>query len=281
MYFVKNKRSKHDRCNICSIESDLTWDHIPPKFCNNDNAKRYMVALGMYESGYTRNPYHLTVQNGIKFRSICAHCNNNLLGLNVDPAYKKLVDCIVNLLQQEAPLKGVFHVTTAVNRVARAVVGHLLASKNYYDDKCTIDKRLRKYFLNSNLCPPAGMQLYYFLYPYDAIMVLRDVVPIQPGGVPKEFIVPQSMISSIYSFPVAFLLTEGCSNLPFEDLFQLCNEFIDTSTDMAFSVHSLTFPNTKTFRHPYWPCNITDTIEGAAGVLGGKSAQDIVMAKGK
>ena len=35
MYYKKEKRKEIDLCNICGKSKRLTWDHVPPKCCNN------------------------------------------------------------------------------------------------------------------------------------------------------------------------------------------------------------------------------------------------------
>lgn len=72
-------------------------------------------------------------QNEIKFRTICENCNNNLLGAEYDREYKKLVDCLYNLyitpgkIGQYVLIQGL-----KINRIARAIVGHMLAAREDY-----------------------------------------------------------------------------------------------------------------------------------------------------
>ena len=35
MHYKKEKRKDIDLCNICGKSKRLTWDHVPPKCCNN------------------------------------------------------------------------------------------------------------------------------------------------------------------------------------------------------------------------------------------------------
>ena len=91
--YARKKRNKKDRCNICGRVSDLTWDHVPPKFCFNDERTQYN---SIFEINNKKQYMHIA-QNGIKYRSICAECNNNLLGSNYDKEYKKLVDLLYKL----------------------------------------------------------------------------------------------------------------------------------------------------------------------------------------
>lgn len=278
MRYTKKKRAKKDRCNICSQISDLTWDHVPPKFCNNDSAKDYMLAFGVMDKRNTKNKFPYTSQNGIKFRSICSNCNNYLLGVNLDPEYKALVDNLFLRTQSKLIMPDSFTIEVKPNRLARAVVGHMLAAKNFFDGDCIIDKELRQYFLDTRLSPPADMQLYCFLYPFETIMIVRDVLPFQISNVPNAFSVPNSMVSCIYSLPVAFLLTQDCPDLPFDNVFRHCSNNFNEIDYLRFKKSAIYFPETRVVRSPFWPCNITDSLEGPAGILGGQSSNDIVMA---
>ena len=75
---------------------------------------------------------------------------------------------------------------------------------------------------------------------------------------PKEFAVPHGMISCLYSFPVAFLLTRSCPALPFVDMFKLSSTDINENVTIMLSKSSLLFPGTKILRSPFWPCNISN-----------------------
>ena len=41
--YAREKRKLKDRCNICGQVSNLTWDHVPPKFCFNNEKVKYIV----------------------------------------------------------------------------------------------------------------------------------------------------------------------------------------------------------------------------------------------
>ena len=278
---MKKQRAKRDTCNICSEIANLTWDHVPPKFCNNYSAKEYTVAFGMKNKLSSQKLFPLTVQNGVRYRSICAHCNSQLLGMDTDPAYKALVDGIIMRIRSDSISQHEFSVDVQVNRLSRSVVGHLLAAKNFYDKDCIVDKQLRKFFMNTQLCPPKNMQLYCFLYPYDTLMIARDVCPLQSKNTPKDFAVPHGMISCLYSFPIAFLLTRSSPRLPFADIFDMCSSDINEKRPITLAKGSLFFPNTNITRSPFWPCNISNTVEGSFGVLAGTASEDLVMARNK
>lgn len=264
-------------CNICSKIDNLTVDHVPPKFSNNKTAKHYQVAFGLYKKPHQSREYPLKVQNGVAYRSICARCNNQILGIELDTTYKKFVDNIVSMFTLSPDMFHKKQFQVRINRLTRAVLGHLLAAKNFYDDRCTVDKKLRKYVLNTS-AQLKGFKLYCFLYPYETTLVVRDMVLLQASQRIFAFSVPVGMISCLYSFPIAFILTDEKEKLPFVDLLSFCTVSIDDERIINLSLSDLYFPGTRTLRDPFWPCNIVDNIYGSNGVMGGLAANGWIQA---
>jgi hypothetical protein len=93
-------------CNLCSRLRELTWDHVPPQgsttitrtqlqqFFNkfmitaDGQQARYHYAAGALKR-LGRNRPRIS-QNGLKFRTICAECNNKVLGGRYDPEIKRV-----------------------------------------------------------------------------------------------------------------------------------------------------------------------------------------------
>lgn len=260
--YAREKRSKKDRCNICGRVSDLTWDHVPPKFCFNDERTQYN---SIFEINNKKQYTHIA-QNGIKYRSICAECNNNLLGSNYDKEYKKLVDLLYKLYITPGIIPQYLEIQNLkVNKIARAIVGHFLAARNeYFDGK--LENELRKYFLNDKLKPPKELKLLYYVYIYNTIMIIRDVVPKKFGNV--EYSIPEGLISCINTFPLAFILVHNCENNPgLCDLFEFCTEDINENLNIKIDLLSYMYPNVKELRNPYWPCNVANGETGTSMML--------------
>ena len=51
------------------------------------------------------------------------------------------------------------------------------------------------------------------------------------------------------------------------DMFELCTEDIDEVVNMRIDLLSYMYPNKKTLRDPYWPCNISDDETGTSMML--------------
>ena len=61
-----------------------------------------------------------------------------------DKEMKVMCDVIHKQLHSEIFLRYA-NAEIKVNRVARSVVGHMLAAKNFFDAECAIDEKLRSY----------------------------------------------------------------------------------------------------------------------------------------
>ena len=260
--YAREKRKLKDRCNICGQVSNLTWDHVPPKFCFNNEKVKYNSLLEINE----KSPQSKISQNGIKYRSICSRCNNDLLGSDYDKEYKKLVDILYKLyitpgeIGQYVEIEGI-----NANKIARAIIGHFLAARNEYIDG-KLENELREYFLNPNLKPPKEFKLFYYVYIYNTIMIIRDVAPKKFGKI--EYAIPEGLISCMNAFPIAFILTHKCDNeVSLYDIFELCTENIDETVNLKIDLLSYMYPNKKVLRDPYWPCNVSDDETGTSMML--------------
>ena len=88
MHYDKVKRDKIDFCNICGKYENLTWDHVPPKCCNN----MYPIKVNSWWEGIPEDTnYEKNYQNGIRYRSLCSECNSKL-GAKYDIVLDKKID---------------------------------------------------------------------------------------------------------------------------------------------------------------------------------------------
>lgn len=261
--YKKEKREEYDYCNICGKKEKLTWDHVPPKCCNN----QYSIKTNSWMGGLPKdNKYDWKYQNGIKFRSLCSKCNNELLGRNYDTVLAEFTNDIMQLVNSTLVIPPIFHQPVKINRLCRAICGHLLAAKNFYDDKCIIDEELRKYVLDMESLPPKGMSLMYWVYPYSTICLMRDV---NVKSFSSAYYFPEGTISIMNSVPVAYVLsTEKEEKCGLIDLFEYCNSDIDAEVYIPIKCDSCYFPGSNNLRSYLWPCNISDSDDGAAFLLG-------------
>jgi hypothetical protein len=99
-------------CNICNQQAILTWDHVPPKGSiklTPVEIRAFLDTIGEsdgipveYYGDYShRRQFHQRrfSQNGVKYRSICAECNNKRLGARYDPEVKRVSDEVATLVR--------------------------------------------------------------------------------------------------------------------------------------------------------------------------------------
>lgn len=271
-FYEKQKRDKIDKCNICGSLSILTWDHVPPKFCFNTEKVRYNRIFNKDN----KEAKLLTSQNGIKYRSICDNCNNNLLGSKYDKEYKKIVDLLYNLYINKGSIAQYIDVQNVkVNKLARAIVGHFLAAKNSYSNT-KIDQQLREYFLDDKKLPPKSMSLLYYVYIYNTIMIIRDIIPQNFGK--QKMPVPSGIMSCINSFPLAFILVDNPENkCNLFDLFDYCTTDIEEEVTIRINLLSYLYDDLKTPRDLFWPCNVNDSPTGTSMLVITNDSKDSVF----
>jgi hypothetical protein len=267
-HYIESNKNNIDICNICGEKKQMTWDHVPPKATGNNGAiVTNVLTRGLPES----NKYQKKYQNGIRFKSLCQECNNSLIG-KYDMDYKKFTEDIKNILSTDLILPQYISAKVKINRVCRAICGHFLAAKNFYDDQTTVDKKLREYIFNPNLSGKNITKLYYWVYPYDEIIVIRDVVVC--GGNNKVAF-PENLISIINSHPLAFMLdTDYEFQCMLDNLMRYTTEDIDEEKVIRINLKSMCYPSTDKYRDFRWPCNLTGNWDGAKSVVVGKCGMD-------
>ena len=168
---VLTRGSKKGYCRICKQYDNLTRDHIPPR------GSITISPVELRTLGQDTDIKPTISQDGANFRTICSYCNNTLLGTEYDPELNKVSNKVGSLVKRLSDLsyRG-FSLPPQVSievkpqRLARAVIGHLLAS-NYHPDQRDIEgsfpfpEALRNYFLNQNASLPDELNIYYWFYP--------------------------------------------------------------------------------------------------------------------
>ncbi len=270
MNYIKNKRCKNDYCNICGKMSELTWDHVPPK---SSLFQPDMFASILFQSKLPNDKEYMKhYQSGIKYRSICAECNNNVLGKN-DSDYKQFVESVHNQIQSKLQIKhnSIFIdesiiVRTRINRVLRAVCGHFLAMDGSYTDQPTINKFIRDYIFNESLCFYEN-KVYAWIYPYSTVVNARDfaVKGIDIGTH------PQGMVSIMSSYPLAFVCSsDDESTCILDDLGKYSTPVIDDEVDVTIHFNTFLLNGINQFKHFAWPLDISNKHGGAMIALTGK-----------
>jgi hypothetical protein len=236
-------------CNICLSYGKLTWDHVPPRGTVGlgpveiRNFARWLNDAAPDLGGRVRNAGPAPIDkgkfavrksaNGLKFRSICANCNNSLLGGRFDPELKRVSQAMSNLARAHfrigLTLPSRMEVTVRTHRLMRAIIGHLLAADAPRRTKENDDAngvghydQLRRYFLDEGSTLPGNFRIYYWLYPADAQVVIPTLALWKGkgeswsfGGLLKFFPMAYYLTNSDFgsmSFPTNVVYSDGCAD---------------------------------------------------------------------
>ncbi len=266
---------------ICGQLAKLTEDHVPPKFWHNSKEKRYSLGLGLYDPSMASHKLPWKGRKGIVFSSLCSDCNNRVLGSTKDRALKEFCDQVKSQLFHNTINSQYTICNIDANMVAKGVVGHLLAAKDFYDDQSLIDRELRQYVLDDSALPPENMQLLFFYYPWKQYIVVgRDIVVSQLGKTEGSYKVPDGVISCLYSFPLAFILTDSKQELHLRDLFEYCRNGRTEKQNVFFNYKTMFYPGTSEVRNYLWPIRISKTKDGISMLMGGQSLRKLIIGVG-
>jgi hypothetical protein len=186
---------------LCGTVGSLTCDHIPPKGVPRVGQAE-LVEVTAYLRGERMSRENRYCPSGVNYRSICARCNNALLGARYDPeliAFTRAVD--------QAARDRFFlpiTLTTRPNRLVRSVVGHLVAHglELYHSGEFFVD--MSRYFLDEKAVLPDRYRMYCWLYPYNDQFVAQCIGHMSQMG--ARFVV----MSILKFYPVSFaMIAEG------------------------------------------------------------------------
>jgi hypothetical protein len=177
---IRTLGPRKGRCNICGDFDTLTEDHVPPKGTVGIS-NRELIRLAKHLHVKEEKPRQM--QDGVKFRTICPRCNNELLGLQFDPAIKQLCEEIALPLRvkknHSLSIPSPYRVVTKPQLVARSVIGHLLAA-HLRDDmgspllSAPFPDAMRAYFLETSSPLPEELQIFYWLYPSEVQVIIQN-----------------------------------------------------------------------------------------------------------
>ena len=108
----------HGFCRICGMEKDLTEDHVPPQ--KGGNSAEVIVSYGSKT---------LRSQNGMRFKTICASCNSQVLGLENDAEYVRVSkDAAAHLSRLNLLPYRRLRLNVSPKKVICSVLGHFMAA---------------------------------------------------------------------------------------------------------------------------------------------------------
>ena len=259
MYYVKTKRKKVGICNMCSQEKSLSWDHVPPK----GGIELTTIEMENLLHVFTKKEDVRNIresQNGLKYRTICKECNE-FLGQKYDHVVNEFALTVGRHLKSGLKFPKMIHHKTKPLRLMKGILGHLLAAKAEYDD-VLLDTQVREFILDEKSVIPDNIYIFYWVYPYNCAIILRDFVMPSVRGNFKNF----GFFQTIKYFPIAYLI----SNKPkYEDLIELTkyrSVDIDEEIDLPIDLSRI--------EHHYWP----EMLDEKNILFGGQTASNSVIA---
>lgn len=254
--YVKIKREKEGKCNICGNFSTLTWDHVPPKKAIFFRDVEIVSIFNKHSIDGHPREYS---QNGTKFRTICGMCNN-MLGTNYDVDFIEFFNEVSQKVYIEFTNKE--HIACKIKPVKfiKSLFGHLLAAKGDYEESL-IDIEMRKFVQNDDLWLPP-FNVFYWFYPYPNIEVVRDLAICKLNGGNNT-----EVFSMLKMYPIAFYITKEKEYNNFKNLKDYCSCNIDEYVDISIDISRNKVVNSD------WPIIVDDNTI----ILAGKSINSSVV----
>jgi len=163
------KGPKNGYCAICNQYGKLTYDHIPPKSCGNESITRINFP---HNNKQTEN-----ANRGLRFRTICADCNNRRLGI-LDDNFNKTVKEYRSYVESKLIFNGKVRFDGDINLIKRFIIGHILAGYDlpissetpHFQETSEYRKKLLQYFNNDNSALPDTVKIHYWVHNYNNIV---------------------------------------------------------------------------------------------------------------
>lgn len=191
-------------CNICGKTEKLTVDHTPPKgYARAVPMRISHIVSRLAAEPATREQRVVKSSDGVKFRTLCARCNNVLLGGSYDRGLIEMAQKIDALLTTGLYIPATSMVRVQPQRVMKAVLGHMCAQGVGRYDKGAITEPVRDYLTDPGAVAPDLFRMHYWVYPYKSRILIRDAMLGTVGVRPAS----RTMIWLMKCYPVAFAIT--------------------------------------------------------------------------
>lgn len=204
---IEHVRIKDGYCLICGEYGALTMDHVPPKGAINISKieqKHIFEVLG--SDGL--NLKGIKSINGSRFKTICANCNNKIIGNNdqeVALVIKELNTKIKNYFYNNHSIYNSVSVSFNPISFCRAMIGHILSATTV--NHCRKEpvyspyfKPLQDFVLGNDNAINNTHDIYYWFYPNKMHLSSKMVSFYNNGNF--------CSLSILSFFPIAFMLTE-------------------------------------------------------------------------
>lgn len=236
MPLMQTRGAKVGVCNICGTPGPLTEDHVPPKGCVRPTA----VQLEHVADRLSANtPIRTKANHGVRYRTLCADCNNRLLGARYDRVLIDFVNDVIRVLDSPLSLPTTVMIRTQPHLLVRAIWGHLAAVGVDRYPKGPRTEEFKDFFRDESIPLPTGLNFYYWLYPHRRQVLIRDAGSLDVNGFKK------ATFWAMKFYPMAFAVWAPIDiySLPYRDLVDFCRgasrNSVDVPVDLSGVPHEL------------------------------------------
>lgn len=187
----------------------MTEDHLFPRGLVRPGQRRVTRILQKIDPNFRGHRATFLAQNGVVKATLCSDCNNRVLGAELDPALIDAYRAASAVLD-----KGRFPVVEPiqlsginVNKVARAVAGHLIALDDKAHPRHRMIRRLRRFVLQESAGLHPDLRFHMWLYPFSRQGMLSDLHHAE-FGTPYDTL----WISAFKTYPLAFAFSTEVQN---------------------------------------------------------------------
>lgn len=195
------------RCLICDSLGKLSRDHVPPRSVVSLKRVEVQRVIALWGGKLDEKPRKAF--QSITFPSLCDICNSTRLGSAYDPALAEFSRAVTtwvrSAFQLYLTLPDSFTVEIKPHRIARAVIGHLLAAEERKDPTTPLrdgpmPSDMRRYFLEIDEPAPSSLELYVWPYASETQRIIGAFSVSEMGA-------RDSVLGSVLKFfPLAFWL---------------------------------------------------------------------------
>jgi hypothetical protein len=190
-------------------------------------------------------------QNGLKYRTICSACNNNV-GTWYDSHLVEISKIVTGFIETNLTLPDELTLNIYPIKIIKSVLAHILAArKNFYEGE--FEDSLRESVINLNEKIPEHINIFYWVYPYQTVQLIRDVVLIDNFS-DENF----GQFSILKYYPLGFLMTNLSSYKELPSLSKYHCLSINDSVDIRIKI--------KNVPEADWPENCKAILMGKDGL---------------
>lgn len=236
-------KKEYGTCHICGKESELSFEHIPPKVAFNCN--RTKMYAGDVIREHIMNPdslpweyseeKYISHQQGSGYYSLCKSCNN-YTGRWYVPEYGKFAATCLNMLSEVNPSVNSMIGFKCKEFRPLPVFKEIMAMFCSVNSDLYEDKQLSNFILNKDSTDFNSEKYQVYIYLFVGVMERRAGFSCSLNLLSNQI----TVVSEICAFPLGLILcTEGSCSRFATDItsFSKCNYNASCLLDIEMHVH--------------------------------------------